>query len=329
MRQDFSGIQNGNPKEDVKDAITQLGLEYRLMTQFTSFVAVEETTVIEGGQPRRVDVPVELPDGVNGQSTSNEVGIDHQVKKMGRAQVQAYPGKSGFAGTFFGIEPSSIPPPPPPSKPAPTPVAGKRLVISEGVLSSATIRKVQPVYPPLAKAAKAAGAVQVQVTINEAGDVTEAQALSGHPLLHQAAIDAARQWKFKPTNDLGPISVQGVLTFNFLLDGAVIADVLTAELRQKLDSSVAGVVERLKRGQTEPPAVEAGFVHNGKADLQVTLTNKSSATLVQLKGLGFEIVRNSKSVAVIIGRLPIEKLEALAGLSAVSYIEPATGLSRK
>ena len=48
-----------------EDAITQLGLDYRLMTQFTSFVAVEELIITEGGQPRRVEVPVELPAGVS------------------------------------------------------------------------------------------------------------------------------------------------------------------------------------------------------------------------------------------------------------------------
>src|SRR5262249_43556353 len=49
----------------VREAITQIGLEYRLMTQFTSFVAVEETIVTDGGQPRRIDVPVEMPEGVS------------------------------------------------------------------------------------------------------------------------------------------------------------------------------------------------------------------------------------------------------------------------
>ncbi len=65
MAQDFNGIQQGNPKPDVRKAITQLGLDYRLMTQFTSFVAVEELIITEGGQLRRVEVPVELPDGVS------------------------------------------------------------------------------------------------------------------------------------------------------------------------------------------------------------------------------------------------------------------------
>lgn len=100
-------------------------------------------------------------------------------------------------------------------------------------------------------------------------------------------------------------------------------------MRNKLHPSVAGVVERLKNKQTEPLTVEATFIQNGKADLQVTLTDKSTATIEQLKRLGFEITRNSKSSSVIIGRLPIGKLEALAGLIPVSYVEPVTGLSRK
>jgi Ca-activated chloride channel family protein len=65
MAQDYNGIQQGNPKSDVREAITQLGLDYRMMTQFTSFVAVEELIITQGGQPRRVEVPVELPDGVS------------------------------------------------------------------------------------------------------------------------------------------------------------------------------------------------------------------------------------------------------------------------
>src|SRR5215213_6026110 len=65
MDQDYSGAQSGNMRPDLKETITQLGIEYRLMTQFTSFVAVEEMIVTDGGQPRRIDVPVEVPEGVN------------------------------------------------------------------------------------------------------------------------------------------------------------------------------------------------------------------------------------------------------------------------
>jgi Ca-activated chloride channel family protein len=65
MSRDWMGLQSGNPKSEVQEAVTKLGLEYNLMTQFTSFVAVEETVVTDGGRPRRVDVPVEMPHGMS------------------------------------------------------------------------------------------------------------------------------------------------------------------------------------------------------------------------------------------------------------------------
>jgi TonB family protein len=100
------------------------------------------------------------------------------------------------------------------------PVAGKQMKVSSSVLQGSATRKVAPAYPPIAKAARAQGAVQVHVTIDENGNVTSADAVSGHPLLRDAAIEAAKQWQFKPTL-LGSaaVKVQGLLTFNFTLQG--------------------------------------------------------------------------------------------------------------
>ncbi len=117
-----------------------------------------------------------------------------------------------------------VPPPPPPPPPALAPAASasgeapKKITVSGGVLQGSALRKVQPPYPPVAKAARAEGAVQVQVVISEAGEVIEASVVSGHPLLRDAALQAARQWQFKPTELQGkPVKVQGILTFNFTL----------------------------------------------------------------------------------------------------------------
>jgi Ca-activated chloride channel family protein len=63
MAQDWSGIQQGNSK--YKAEIIKVGLEHSLATQYTSFVAVEERTVVQDGKPVRVEVPVELPEGVS------------------------------------------------------------------------------------------------------------------------------------------------------------------------------------------------------------------------------------------------------------------------
>jgi Ca-activated chloride channel homolog len=64
MSQDWEGLQHGNITPELEKEITQLGLNYRLMTQFTSFVAVEEQLVTKDGKPQRVEVPVEMPEGV-------------------------------------------------------------------------------------------------------------------------------------------------------------------------------------------------------------------------------------------------------------------------
>jgi Ca-activated chloride channel family protein len=83
MSQDFAGIQSGSPKADIEEQITQLGLDYRLMTQFTSFVAVEERFITEGGKPRRVEVAVEMPDGVSYEGVFGE-----KEEMLGNARQQ-------------------------------------------------------------------------------------------------------------------------------------------------------------------------------------------------------------------------------------------------
>jgi Ca-activated chloride channel homolog len=65
MAKDWMGLQQGSFKPDIKDEIIQVALAHRIMTQFTSFVAVEETTITVGGKPTTVAVPVEMPDGVS------------------------------------------------------------------------------------------------------------------------------------------------------------------------------------------------------------------------------------------------------------------------
>ena len=62
------------------------------------------------------------------------------------------------------------------------------------------------------------GPVQVEITVSESGKVIEAKAVSGHELLRDAAVEAAKQWEFKPTEVSGePVKMQGILTFSFAL----------------------------------------------------------------------------------------------------------------
>jgi Ca-activated chloride channel family protein len=82
MGRDYRGIQSNTPRTELREQIVQLGINYRLMTQFTSFVAVEEKTVTEGGQPRRVEVPVEMPHGVSYEGVFGDSAV-FQAKAKG------------------------------------------------------------------------------------------------------------------------------------------------------------------------------------------------------------------------------------------------------
>ena len=107
---------------------------------------------------------------------------------------------------------ASEPPPPPPTKPTPP-----RAPISGGVLNGKATYLPKPAYPPIAKAAHASGIVNVQVTIDENGNVISASAVSGHPLLQPSAVAAARQAKFSQTKLSGqPVKVTGVIVYNFV-----------------------------------------------------------------------------------------------------------------
>ncbi|MFL6283240.1 MAG: energy transducer TonB [Pyrinomonadaceae bacterium] len=120
-------------------------------------------------------------------------------------------------GTSVHTEPTPVDdeePPPPPPAPKPTP----KPIIAGGVLNGKAISKPQPDYPPIAKAARAQGTVTVQILVDESGRVISASAVSGHPLLQQAAVSAARQARFSPTLLSGqPVKVSGVITYNFVL----------------------------------------------------------------------------------------------------------------
>lgn len=88
--------------------------------------------------------------------------------------------------------------------------------ISGGVLNGKAKSLPKPDYPPAAKAVRASGAVSVEILVDEMGKVVSASALSGHPLLRQAAVEAAKRAEFSPTLLSGKaVKVKGVLTFNF------------------------------------------------------------------------------------------------------------------
>jgi protein TonB len=82
------------------------------------------------------------------------------------------------------------------------------------------IVRVQPVYPPLARSARIQGQVVLLAIVSKAGIIENLRLVSGHPLLAGAAIEAVRQWRYRPyiLND-EPIEVETQITVNFWLSG--------------------------------------------------------------------------------------------------------------
>lgn len=103
-----------------------------------------------------------------------------------------------------------------PIPPAPTVRAFRTSRFLEGNL----VRRVQPVYPSLARSARVQGTVVLSAIISKAGTIENLRVLSGHPMLVAAAIDAVRQWQYRPyILNVQPIEVETQITVNFSLSG--------------------------------------------------------------------------------------------------------------
>ena len=116
----------------------------------------------------------------------------------------------GVIGGIISSTPVSVPK-------AATPT---RVRVSQGVTQGLLIRKVQPTYPPLARQARIQGAVLLQAEISKDGTIQNLRLISGHPMLTSAAIDAVKQWRYKPYILNGePVEVETQITVNFTLSG--------------------------------------------------------------------------------------------------------------
>ncbi len=253
MAQDYTGIQQAKARPDLKETITQLGMEFRLLTQFTSFVAVEEMVVTDGGQPRRIDVPIEAPEGMAAEA----------IYGAWQFRIATPQNLSSF---YLGGSPQ------PPAR-----ARGGRPVGAGGG-GNVGVEELRPsgTFLPPSPSARPA--------ITFSGGVSSVEGFFGAELSAE--------------------------------------DKRHAELRSKGDAMIVAVIDRLKKNKLNFTVDESRFVVNEKAELQVWLIEKSEKTMAELKALGFEVVLDSKASNLVVGRLSIEKLEALLDSKFVRYVAP-------
>jgi hypothetical protein len=260
MRQDYQGLQYGNMRPELKETITQLGIEYRMMTQFTSFVAVEEMVVTDGGQPRRIEVPVESPEGAPAE-TFTGAGSGARTKRSATSSNRS------------------------------TSVQANGGFIMSGPAGGQPVNRTAAANQAAADAAILNQGLAPAAMMNSAPVVNSVTASPPGPLSEADAAKAAEEQRHEV-------------------------------LLHKLHHSIRTVVERLRKKEALTSDDEAGFIHDGKAVVQLWLIEKSPANLAQLRELGFEVLLDVKNPRLIIGRISIDKLESLADLTFVSYVSP-------
>ncbi len=87
-------------------------------------------------------------------------------------------------------------------------------------MATLLIKKVPPEYPPEARKKHIQGTVILHVVISQQGDVAEVSVVSGDPMLTESAIEAAKQWKYRPYLLNGnPVEVETQFQLNFVLSG--------------------------------------------------------------------------------------------------------------
>jgi protein TonB len=115
-----------------------------------------------------------------------------------------------IGGVIGGMAGSNLPPPPKPVS---------RLKVGGNVQAAMLINRVQPIYPPLARQTRVFGTVKLHAIIGKDGTVQQLEVLSGHPLLVQAALDAVRQWRYRPTLlNTEPVDVDTTIDVIFSLN---------------------------------------------------------------------------------------------------------------
>jgi Ca-activated chloride channel family protein len=245
------------------EEVTQLALAHRLMTAYTSFVAVDRTEVRRDGELVTIDQPVPMPEvvsyeGVFGDSAqAGKTQSTRQIRSKRMLRRVPIPDPTpdepeplvmdldvGYEANFVMAVPDA-PPPPQPEGPI-------RYSVGGDLSAPQLAQSAPPSYPEAARRARIEGAVVTELDIDKAGAVTDVKVLRGLPLgLTEKAVEAVRQWRFQPATLNGrPVATTLVQTVHFKLDsGAEDQPVHTAS-HQPVEPSA----EPASPEPTPPPA---------------------------------------------------------------------------
>ena len=346
---DYLGAQTGNPNEAITQQIIGLALDYRLMSQYTSFVAVEQRVVNVGGKQRTVDVPVEMPEGVSHE------GIFGEARKDGEAQVKFEP--QGLpAGLRSGADPTgstnrvSNAPASVATDPAPQSLPIYGMSSSEAVSAqgagaadvsggqrqslethkqlppstSLSVLSPEPRPVPLSqpKPKRRSSRANPFAETSEVDGVIKAIPEPLHAPMPGASRRNGDPYSGR-ASQIGGKYLAPAMTFGNALEsrsGVVDRD---GRYLSSSPSKLTPALQALASGdQTKGARSDAPEVSNGRVEVQLWLSQLPKDGLAKLKALGFDLAAELMPGKLLLGTVPVEKLTALAALDWVRRVEP-------
>lgn len=299
MSEDWFGAQSGQPNKEIKDEITNVALDHHILTQYTSFVAVDESAVTKGGAGKTVNVEVEMPDGVSregvfGKSRSGQPMVS---MKQSRGSVHglafsaggagAGGSNSGFAGPSTSYMSQAMPAAPPSPYPSGGP-AQMALRAKPGKSEGSWYKKGMQL-----QVADAASNVSFEASKDQESDKKNApRELAAKA--KEADRDDRRAVKRQEENKAEPAA-----KFD-----AVTSAKLSAQLVTLLNKT--GTVSNVKRS-------------GNRYMLTIKVKSLDARAEKLLKSLGLTIT--AKKDGIVEGYLPLDKVNALAANDFVLHID--------
>lgn len=223
-----SGVAAGLLKTRVPPVYPPLARQARIQGTVNLNVVVDQDGNVQdisliSGHPMLVPAAIEAvkqwkyqPYLVNGVplNVETQVQVNFSLSNNPSPEQPAANGAVGNApGGMLGSVLASVPPAQSPRIATP-----QRIRVSSGVSQGLLVKKVAPLYPSDARDQNIQGTVLLQATIDREGNVSSLQLISGHPLLAPAAIEAVKQWKYRPYYLSGnPLEVETQIQVNFTL----------------------------------------------------------------------------------------------------------------
>ena len=294
---------------EIDSQITNIGLEFGLLTSFTSFVAVEERVVNQNGKPTTVQVPVELPEGVRGDKIVSKKS-DRWGDPNGR---QA--GFSTGTGSGGGVAAGQVA-----NLPVSSRSTSQLMTMSAGVLNStSSVVEVTSESPAIDTTSSS---VTTVIRVDEFGGLTSSKGKQRSPKKQTKGTGSGHGSGMGTGSGNGtgsgydgpppPLKVKTDLTPEMTRETL---------LKQKLQAWLYAIIDRIAKGDKVAAPNEVKFVRDGKADIQVELTMSSPKIIEKLKAAGFEVLRE-RDKTLFVGRIALDKLAALAEIEEVKLILP-------